>query len=197
MAGSGKKLFRQKGTGNARAGTKRTNKRKGGGVAFARRNRDYRYSMPKQAVRAAIRMALLSKFQDGQALVIDGLALSSPKTQGRRQGPAGDPPARPDRGRGDRGRRRDQVAGPAADARAADDPDRPARATTRSSTAAPATSKGSQVAPVAEFNTYDILKQRYLLLTREALAVLKERVKQEPARRADRAAVVAPAAPEV
>ena len=36
-----------------------------------------------------------------------------------------------------------------------------------------------QVAPVAEFNTYDILKQRYLLLTREALAVLKERVKAE------------------
>ena len=49
---------------------------------------------------------------------------------------------------------------------------------------------------MAEFNTYDILKQRYLLLTREALAVLKDRVKQEPARRAD-PAVVAPAAPEV
>src|SRR5437867_1462024 len=72
VAGSGKKLFRQKGTGNARAGSKRTNKRKGGGVAFA---------------------------------------------------------------------------------------------------------------PVAEFNTYDVLKQRYLLLTREALAVLKERVKEKPARR--------------
>src|ERR1700675_2870542 len=55
VAGSGKKLFRQKGTGNARAGSKRTNKRKGGGVAFARRNRDYRYSIPKRAVRIAIR----------------------------------------------------------------------------------------------------------------------------------------------
>src|SRR5689334_3783493 len=81
VAGSGKKLFRQKGTGNARAGSKRTNKRKGGGVAFARRNRDYRYTMPKKAVRTAIRMALLSKFQDGQALVLDGLALSQPKTK--------------------------------------------------------------------------------------------------------------------
>ena len=80
VAGSGKKIFRQKGTGNARAGSKRTNKRKGGGVAFARRNRDYRYSMPKKAVRIAIRMALLSKFQDGQALVLDGLALSQPRT---------------------------------------------------------------------------------------------------------------------
>src|SRR5262249_3182457 len=74
VAGSGKKLFRQKGTGNARAGAKRTNKRVGGGMAFARRNRDYRYTMPKKAVRAAIRMALLSKFQDKQALVVDGLA---------------------------------------------------------------------------------------------------------------------------
>src|SRR5436305_1585004 len=55
VAGSGKKIFRQKGTGNARAGSKRTNKRKGGGVAFARRNRDYRYTMPKKAVRAAPR----------------------------------------------------------------------------------------------------------------------------------------------
>ncbi len=81
VAGSGKKLFRQKGTGNARVGAKRTNKRKGGGSAFARRNRDYRYSMPKKAVRTAIRMALLSKFQDHQALVLDGLALNQPKTQ--------------------------------------------------------------------------------------------------------------------
>ena len=60
--------------------------------------------------------------------------------------------------------------------------------------------EGVEVAPVAEFNTYDILKQRYLLLTREALAALKERVKAEPARRAGPAAAAeaapAPAAPE-
>src|SRR5882672_6514802 len=81
VAGSGKKLFRQKGTGNARAGSKRTNKRVGGGVAFARRNRDYSYAMPKKAVRAAIRMALLSKFQDGQALVVEGLGTSDPNAR--------------------------------------------------------------------------------------------------------------------
>src|SRR6516165_5422973 len=81
VAGSGKKLFRQKGTGNARVGPKRTNKRKGGGVAFARRNRDYRYSMPKKSVRLAIRMALLSKFQDRQAIVLDGLAFDRPRTR--------------------------------------------------------------------------------------------------------------------
>src|ERR1700734_2843179 len=81
VAGSGKKLFRQKGTGNARAGSKRTHKRKGGGAAFARRNRDYRYSMPKKSVRAAVRMALLSKVKDHQAIVVDGLALGQPKTK--------------------------------------------------------------------------------------------------------------------
>jgi large subunit ribosomal protein L4 len=43
--------------------------------------------------------------------------------------------------------------------------------------------EGVEIAPVSDFNTYDILKQRYLLLTREALAVLKERVKAKPSRR--------------
>src|SRR5580693_4428521 len=81
VAGSGKKLFRQKGTGNARVGPKRTNKRKGGGSAFARRNRDYRYTIPKKAMRTAVRMALLSKFQDHQAIVLDGLNLAKPKTK--------------------------------------------------------------------------------------------------------------------
>src|SRR6516162_10104988 len=81
VAGSGKKLVRQKGTGNARAGSKRTNKRKGGGVAFARRNRDYRYSMPKKAVRTAVRMALLSKFQDKQAIIVEGLSSAATKTK--------------------------------------------------------------------------------------------------------------------
>ena len=51
------------------------------GVAFARRNRDYSFAIPKRAIRAAIRMALLSKFQDRQALIIDGLAPSAPKTK--------------------------------------------------------------------------------------------------------------------
>ena len=51
--------------------------------------------------------------------------------------------------------------------------------------------EGVQVAPVAEFNTYDILKQRYLILTPEALAVLRERVKEKTTRRR----AVSPAAP--
>src|SRR5271163_1439391 len=76
VAGSTKKLFRQKGTGNARAGTKRTNKRRGGGTAKGPKPRDYEYHLPKQAVRAATRMAILSKFQDNEAIILDDLALT-------------------------------------------------------------------------------------------------------------------------
>ena len=50
VAGSTKKLFRQKGTGRARAGTKRTNKRRGGGTAKGPKPRDYSYSLPRKAV---------------------------------------------------------------------------------------------------------------------------------------------------
>jgi large subunit ribosomal protein L4 len=191
VAGSGKKLFRQKGTGNARAGSKRTNKRKGGGVAFARRNRDYRYSIPKRAVRAAIRMALLSKFQDNQALVIDGLAVGE-KPRTKVVANALRSIRRPDLTEAEAtesvGESKAKALGRTLDRRTVliglpgHDPVlyRSAR-----------NLEGVQVAPVADFNTYDVLKQRYLLLTREALAALKERVKEKPARRKPRTAEAA------
>src|SRR5271165_7054016 len=81
VAGSTKKLFRQKGTGNARAGTRRTNKRKGGGTAKGPKPRDYEYHMPKRMVRAATRMAVLSKFQDNEAIILDDLVLAEVKTK--------------------------------------------------------------------------------------------------------------------
>lgn len=81
VSGSTKKLFRQKGTGNARVGTRRSNKRKGGGTAKGPKPRDYEYHLPKKAVRAATRMAILSKFQDQQAIVIDDLKLPAIKTK--------------------------------------------------------------------------------------------------------------------
>ena len=80
VAGSSKKIFRQKGTGNARAGTKRTNKRRGGGTAKGPKPRDYEYHLPKKAVRAATRMAILSKFQDNEAIIVENLDL--PAVQG-------------------------------------------------------------------------------------------------------------------
>src|SRR5579885_957160 len=81
VAGSTKKLFRQKGTGNARAGTRRTNKRRGGGTAKGPKPRDYEYHLPRKAVRAATRMAILSKFQDNEALVVEDLTFAEIKTK--------------------------------------------------------------------------------------------------------------------
>src|SRR5262245_64372192 len=81
VAGGTRKLFRQKGTGNARAGTRRTNKRKGGGTAKGPKPRDYEYHLPKKAVRAATRMAILSKFQDNEVVVIDDLKLEAIRTK--------------------------------------------------------------------------------------------------------------------
>jgi large subunit ribosomal protein L4 len=81
VAGSTRKLFRQKGTGNARAGTIRTNKRRGGGTAKGPKPRDYEYHLPKKMVKAATRMALLSKFQDQETIVLDELALTEIKTK--------------------------------------------------------------------------------------------------------------------
>src|ERR1700678_3701257 len=81
VAGSTKKLFRQKGTGNARVGTRRTNKRKGGGTAKGPKPRDYEYHLPKKAVRSATRMAILSKFQDQEAVIVDDLKLAQMKTK--------------------------------------------------------------------------------------------------------------------
>ena len=81
VAGSTKKLFRQKGTGNARVGTRRSNKRKGGGTAKGPKPRDYEYHLPKKAIRSAARMALLSRMKDQEALVVDQFALDEIKTQ--------------------------------------------------------------------------------------------------------------------
>lgn len=81
VAGSTKKLFRQKGTGNARAGTKRTNKRRGGGTAKGPKPRDYSYSLPKKALRAATKMALLAKIRDNQAVIVDDFGLSAIKAK--------------------------------------------------------------------------------------------------------------------
>lgn len=81
VRGSTRKLFRQKGTGRARAGNARTPVRRGGGHAFGKKNRDYSYRMPKKAVRQATRMALLSKFQDGQAIVLSAWGVDAPRTK--------------------------------------------------------------------------------------------------------------------
>jgi large subunit ribosomal protein L4 len=81
VAGSTKKLYRQKGTGNARAGHRRSGVRRGGGHIHPVRNRDYSFRMPRKAVRAATRMAIAAKIKSGRMVVIDELAFSKPRTR--------------------------------------------------------------------------------------------------------------------
>lgn len=80
VAGSTKKLYRQKGTGNARAGSRRSNVRRGGGVARTIKPRDYRLKMNRKSVRLATRMAIRSKIDDGELVVVDKLGFDEPKT---------------------------------------------------------------------------------------------------------------------
>jgi large subunit ribosomal protein L4 len=81
VRGTTKKMYRQKGTGNARAGSKQAPQRRGGGHAFALRNRDYSYRLPKKAIQAATRMAIASKLNSQDVVVLDELTLKEPKTK--------------------------------------------------------------------------------------------------------------------
>jgi large subunit ribosomal protein L4 len=81
VAGSSRKLFRQKGTGNARVGNVRTGKRKGGGMTFAKTTRDFSKSMPKKQRRLARDSAILAKLLRSDVVVVDGLHFDKPKTK--------------------------------------------------------------------------------------------------------------------
>ena len=81
IEGSTRKLFRQKGTGNARMGTVRTPTRRGGGVTFAKLEQNHRREMPRKMRRMARNSALLAKLKAGAVAVIDPLAMDQPKTK--------------------------------------------------------------------------------------------------------------------
>jgi large subunit ribosomal protein L4 len=81
VSGSTRKLYRQKGTGNARAGSRRSGTRRGGGHIHSLKPRDYSYRLPRKAVQAATRMAIRSKIDSGHLVVIDELALPEPRTK--------------------------------------------------------------------------------------------------------------------
>src|SRR5438874_3254845 len=160
VAGSTKKLFRQKGTGNARVGTKRTGKRRGGGTAKGPKPRDYEYHLPKKAVRAATRMAILSKLQDQETVIVEELKFPEIKTK--------------------------QVAA-ALKALNLDehtcliglgakdiDEQRTVYMSARNI-------RGVAVSPTADFNAYNVLKPKRLVLTKAALEELCEGVKYGPA----------------
>lgn len=81
VAGTTRKMYRQKGTGHARAGSRRAPQRRGGYHVFALRERDYGYRLPRKAVQAATRMAIAYKLQAGDVVLLDELSLAEPRTR--------------------------------------------------------------------------------------------------------------------
>ena len=81
VSGSGKKLYRQKHTGMARAGSRRSPTRRGGGIIFGPRPRSYRQEMPKKMRRLALRCTLSAKAREGELTVLEELEFDQPKTR--------------------------------------------------------------------------------------------------------------------
>lgn len=167
VAGSTKKVFRQKGTGNARIGTKRTNKRRGGGTAKGPKPRDYEYHLPKKAVRAATRMAILSKLVDREAVILDELAFAAPSTSAA----AGVLKAiKIGKKTLADGREKDVTLLDTTVLIGTEKLDQNVYKSARNI-------EGVEVLPTAEFNAYTVLKQKRLVLTKAALEALKSHKK--------------------
>lgn len=152
VEGSTRKLYRQKGTGRARAGSRRTHKRVGGGTAKGPKPRDYEYHLPKKAVRTAICQALLSKFLDGEAVIVDEIRL--PEVKSRHLAKIL------------KNLRLDQLTTLIGLEDYNPDLYRAARNIPK-----------VRLYPVREFNTYIVLRQKRLLLTLKALEALRARAR--------------------
>jgi large subunit ribosomal protein L4 len=81
ISGGGRKPWRQKGTGRARAGSTRSPLWRSGGTIFGPQPRDYSYKMPKKAWRAALCLALSDRARNGKLFIVESLDLSEPKTK--------------------------------------------------------------------------------------------------------------------
>ena len=81
VAGSGRKLWKQKGTGRARVSDVRNPIWRKGGTTLGPQPRDYGYAFPKKMAKGALRDALAAKLRDGQVVVVDALAVTEPKTR--------------------------------------------------------------------------------------------------------------------
>jgi len=149
VSGTTAKMFRQKGTGNARRGNRKANMLRGGGMAFAKKPRDYGWSMPKRARRAALAAALRGKLEDGEVSVVESFDFPEPSTRMfvgilERLG----------------------VEGSFLVVPAAHDPN-----VWKSCRNVPG--QAYRIAP--DLNAYEVLKQRRLILDEAALALLEER----------------------
>jgi large subunit ribosomal protein L4 len=155
VAGTGKKMYRQKGTGNARAGGRRSPVRVGGGHTFRKDPREFRYALPRKAVQLATRMAIASKIRDNQVTVIDDLKFDAPRTK--------DMAALIKAVKCDGGSLLVGVA----------TTDVNVYKSTRNIDKV-------EIAPVKDFNAYSVLLPKRLLLTKAALDALKESAEKTP-----------------
>src|SRR6201999_2555135 len=85
VAGSGKKLWKQKGTGRARIGSVRSPLWRHGGTVHGPQPRTYEYAFPRKKLLGALRSALASKLADGKLTVVDSLELKDAKTKAFRE----------------------------------------------------------------------------------------------------------------
>ena len=162
VAGSTKKLFRQKGTGNARVGTRRTNKRRGGGTAKGPKPRDYEYHCPRRRSGPPRAWPILSKFQDNEAVVVDDLSV-----------PEIDTNAVATILKALKLKDHTLLIGtPSYDAEKKPVYDMILYKSARNI-------RGVEVLPVAQFNAYTVLKQKRLLLTKSASKNYAKRMKDE------------------
>ncbi len=81
VSGGGRKPWKQKHTGRARAGSSRSPLWRGGGTIFGPQPRDYSYDLPKTARRTALFAAISKKIKDGEVLVVDGINIAEPRTR--------------------------------------------------------------------------------------------------------------------
>jgi large subunit ribosomal protein L4 len=149
VRGGGKKPWRQKGTGRARAGSSRSPIWVGGGTTFGPQPRDYSYRMPRTARREALLSALSLKHREGKLIVVDKLELDSPKTKLMVQALA------------DLKVESALIVIPQTDAKI----ERSARNLPR-----------VKVLRVEGLNVYDLLRYEHLILTEGALKMLEERL---------------------
>ena len=169
VAGSTRKLYRQKGTGNARAGARRSGTRRGGGHIFAKRPRDFGWRMPRKALQAAARMALASRIADDEVKLVDALAIPAPKTAAVAKMLAG------------------MGLGDATVLLAPEKHDANVWKSARNIA-------GVSVSPVAELNAWSILRPRSIVMTTAAIDAFRAAAKEKSKPAAGKAAAKRPAA---
>jgi large subunit ribosomal protein L4 len=148
VSGGGKKPFKQKGTGRARAGSNRSPLWRHGGTVFGPVPRDYSYSMPKKEKRAALAAALSSKVGENRIVLLDKLELAEPRTKQMSE--------------------LLKTLGVAESALVL------VAAENKNVALASRNMPNIKVLRMENINVYDLLKYRYLITTQDALATMQE-----------------------